>query len=379
MHNSKALRFNVSKKLAQLEKVIQLFHSQICDRHFQLEHLHRKFDPEINSNLAGYRTQMEPLQNAADTERDQLIQKTDNLFRRKVEQLIGDSKNFARGQESSLAQVQEKNEAEIAELMKQIRTIMNSLENKTMAVNAYVDAAKKKIAADVKTVIEKYRQEVKSHNDISARKKATLVDDTKKHLSEMEATHKREMDELKSSPKSGNSAQPKVLERLRTIKQQINHMRSTLAANRDNVKSLLETRNQNGRMNKQKIAAFVAELTNLRQEYQTSIQKLNSDCTQTSQANNRELEQLTQELAVQGTKHASEYQQAKQAGADRIDGFAREFSTAEARCKSSYDSFGDSIQQLAQRHQQDLERLQRQHNEAIKQSNLRLAQCHREA
>ena len=129
MHNPKALKFNVSKKLSQLMKVIQLFEGQIADREFQIEALHQSIDPQINQILDAYRVNIEKFNSQAESEQIEAKQKIEKLYSYKYQTLKDDANAYVTAANSNMEKYEEKVFDDLSELQKQIKAIMNSIGN----------------------------------------------------------------------------------------------------------------------------------------------------------------------------------------------------------------------------------------------------------
>jgi ABC-type transporter Mla subunit MlaD len=191
MHNPKALKFNVSRKLSQLEKVVHLVQGQIAERLYQIEFLHSEYDPQTEQNLSVYATRMSSIQKEADEERDKLIQKVEKLYNRKLEVLTEEAQNYGRASTATLTQFQSKLTDEITELAKQTQQISESLMSRTTAVDSFVETAKQIIAAEIKRLNEKHRQAMHSHDEESAERLSALAEESRKRIADLEAASRR--------------------------------------------------------------------------------------------------------------------------------------------------------------------------------------------
>ena len=170
MHNSKALKFNVSKKLSQLMKVIQLFESQIADRQFQMSYLHNTIDPQINKYLDDYRSYMDTYNSKVDAERKEVQQKIEKLYNHKYQTLKDDATAYITSAEANMKKYEEKILDDLADLQKQIKSIMNQMGNKTTAMETYCNNAKTEIDKQISKLQETYKKEVESHDTESKKK-----------------------------------------------------------------------------------------------------------------------------------------------------------------------------------------------------------------
>jgi hypothetical protein len=377
MHNPKALKFNASKKLAQLEKVIQIFQCQIADRVFQIEFLHGDLDPSINSNLAAYESRMVAIQNSADSERDDLLQKVERLYKRKTDQLAEECQNFVRAQESTLEQFCEKLSDDITDLLKHTRVVTTSLENKSLAVDAFVEAAKQRVEADIRTEAEQYRQELTSHEDESEKRKNALIEETKRRFAELEETHTREMADIEHSLKSPNDA--KVIERCRSLKQQVTHLHSVLAATKENVQALVVTRRQNSTGSHQKLSELCQAMRSMIDGHRETMQDLNNEVTRNTGAHAQELQSLSDQLANQTDGLHQQLENERQATAEAIQQLQKDSEDAQFRYRSTFTSMGDSLQKLVERHRLEIERLKKRHEHDAHESSAKIEQAHCES
>ena len=378
MHNPKALKFNVSKKLGQLHKVIQLFRSQIADREYQLEYLHQNYDPKINTNLGEYKTKMEAIQQIADDQTKEALEKIEKLYKRKQEVLIEESKNYVTAATENLEQFQEKMIGDIDEIERQVKLCRTQLDNKMMAVDTFVDKAKKKLEADIKKMNETFKLEAKAHDEESKKKMAQLVADSKAKIENLKEQHKKDLEELTKSFQGGTGAETKVIEKLRTLKQQLSHMKTVLAGTRDNVSDLIKTRKQQGAESRKRLADLAAELRKLMDGHGLSLDQMNQDYEKGLEDQKKEQEQMKADIEAKKQEHeAAKQKKAEEQEQERVQ-MNQELEDAKLRNQSNFSSADEAMKALNEQHAKELTKLRAQHEGSVKDWEVKLAQRHKE-
>ena len=378
MHNPKALKFNVSKKLGQLHKVIQLFRSQIADREYQLEYLHENYDPKINANLAEYKTKMEAIQKTADHETEEALEKIQKLYQRKQEMLVEEAKNYVTAATDNLEKFQEKMTGDIEEIAKQVKLCRTQLDNKMMAVDTFVDKAKKKLEADIKKMNETFKMEAKSHDEESKKKMDQLVADSKAKIEGLKEQHAKELDDLKKSFQGQTGAETKVVEKLRGLKQQLAHMRTVLAGTRDNVSDLIKTRKQQGTESRKRLADLAAELRKILDGHGLSLEQMNQDYEKGLEDNKKEIEEMKSEMEAKAREHDEAKKKKQEDIEAALAQMKQDFEDAKMRNQSNFSSADEAMKALNEQHAKELEKIRAEHAQAAKDWEAKLAQKHKD-
>jgi hypothetical protein len=342
--------------------------------------LHTKYDPDIRANLQTYETKMLAFQKSADGGRDDLLQKTDSLYARKHESLLQQGKDFVTSANDSLAQFQEKTVVEIAALQKQLNPITRTLENKVMALDAFVETAKKKLDTEVKQIVETGRKERKAHNDESEKRLAFLNEESSKRMASMKDEHAKAVAELRrSAPPRRKSESSALINKLRKEQQQIANFRGVLDPLRQNVTEMLASRHKTGVDGRRKLFEIAVEMKELIDKHRDAVAALNSNVQRQTESHRRDLDELDHSRQRAERTHAEELDAASRSKTEALNQFRQQFESAQARYQSSSESSDDALVRLHEEHEKQLDRIHAEHESSIKQSELRLAHAHRDA
>jgi DNA repair exonuclease SbcCD ATPase subunit len=110
--------------------------------------------------------------------------------------------------------------------------------------------------------------------------------------------------------------------------------------------------------------------------HREAIQNLNDEILTSAEVHGEELQSLSDQLANQAIGLQQQFEDAKQATAEAIQQFAKDFEDSQSRYKSTFSSMGDAIQQLAERHRLEMDRLQKRHKDAAQESAAKIEQAH---
>lgn len=378
MHNPKALKFNISKKLSQLMKVIQLFEGQIADREFQIEALHQSIDPQINQILDAYRINIEKFNSQADSEQIEAKQKIEKLYSYKYQTLKDDANAYVTAANSNMGKYEEKVFDDLSELQKQIKAIMNSIGNKTMAIETYANNAKIEVEKKLSNIQETYKKELLAHDQESQKKMQTLEEQSKLKIQKIEEDHKNEMNAIRQSFNGKGGSNQSVVDKMRQLKVKTDQLRKNLSDMKNNIKQLIDSRKKNGIDDRSRLKEVSNESQNLIANHKQAIEKIKSEIEGFKDKHKNDIEMMNHSLESQEIQHEMDIQKAELKKRDTIKMLNDEYEEAQQLLKNTFDSYGDSVKDLMTKHQLELEKIADQHERAVKEGEILLSQKHRD-
>ena len=234
-----AVQFNLSKKVAQLVKVISFFTTQIEERRYQLNFLTEKFENNLKSAEENYEKVMNELQKAVAPIEPSVLSKLKVEYDMNYANLTKDFDNFRENIKMDTGQKVDEIIREISALTSEITEISTKL-LQSQSGFANLSVRKHQQLEDEKNS-EKYKKEIRNLEKESKLKYENYEKESKLKFAEMEENHKKEMLELRRQY-SGDTTQFDLFhEFLKKAKENVNNKKKDAKSMKNEVEKLKES------------------------------------------------------------------------------------------------------------------------------------------
>lgn len=222
MEISKTTRFNTCKKIAQLQRVITVFKTQIEDRRFQKSALGKIFDEKFAKLSEDYEKKIESDIKPKCDKQDEI----DSKYKSKYEQNIEKFKTQISEKTANIQNGAEKILSELDNLMTQINAISQPLISKTKElVDNYTknaDQVQKELSTKCKDMKSVCNKEIEEFIKNADEKENQFVIESRKKFDEMRQKHQSDIDTIKNSkpmPKLSKKEIDNLTKHKNTLKQ----------------------------------------------------------------------------------------------------------------------------------------------------------------
>lgn len=193
-----ALKFNVSKKLSQLNKVISIFSYQISDRKYQIDQLNKKYNPEIKKVLDKCWEARKECAESIEKEIPQIVDKIKGEYEDKGDQLLKEYHSFIRKIEISTTGCIEKNQKEKETLMNLMKHLTTSNASKNEAFLKTITEAEAQMKEKIKTMRTNFRAEKETITQDLKNRSSQLTEGSLQRIAKIKSEAQLEIDTLKS-------------------------------------------------------------------------------------------------------------------------------------------------------------------------------------
>ena len=238
MEISKTTRFNTCKKVAQLQRVIGVFSTQIEERHFQKAKLKEIVDEKFAEMEKDYREKIENDIKSQIPNSDDLQNKYNAQFTEKIEKMKNDFTQKSNDIQSKADQILQNLDELMNELSQISGPILEQTQNLIKTHSERFDATKALLAQKVGDLKKVYKEEVKRLTEESENKENQFVIESRQKFDKMRSDHAVEMDNLRNEkpmPKLG----PKEIQQLQKQRERLNAVKDAIKPLYDDAKFLL--------------------------------------------------------------------------------------------------------------------------------------------
>ena len=201
---AKAIQFNVSKKAAQLVKVISFFSTQIEERKFQVNFLREKFEANLKICEEKYLKQMDELREKTGPITNECYSKINAEYATRFRNIVDDYEKFVDNQKLEIGEISDETMHEVTILVAEIMNISKSLLNSQSIFGNSTFQANQKIDTELKS--DRYKKEIENLEKESREKYEKYEKESQQKLNDLEEKHKKELLEVRKSF-SGNTTE----------------------------------------------------------------------------------------------------------------------------------------------------------------------------
>lgn len=366
MNISKTTRFNTCKKIAQLQRVITVFKTQLEDKGFQKLHLGLIYDEKFDKLSKEYEEKLDkdirPKLGSTD--------KIENKYKDKYEQNISNLKKQISEKASNIQTNAEKIISELQNLMTQLNSISSPLIEKSKTFienyNKKADENKKNLESKVKELNLKYNKEVDEFLSNADAKENQFVIDSRAKFEEMRKKQQEAVNALKNS-KPLPKLSKKEIENLKKHKQ-------ALATISDQYKKLYEAYNFTVNAHRMWIFQAKTKFKDMMKTTTNSTSKVDENTLKKAREDLQKLlEKISQELTDKQKQHellkaelTFTYQKLKSEIVELLEKENADFLEKKAKLESESGQFSKELSQLKEQNKQELNALKDKYAEEEK-------------
>lgn len=291
MTNSKAAKFNVSKKLAQLNKVIALFKIQNQEREFRLKYLHDFYDPQIEKALNDAWEYKKNISENLDSEKTERFNKYQGQYEEKSQTLISDievcSQKLNEAHQNKLQAIEK-------ETTTQKSLLKNLIENSQTKKDNYlknIEAIKSEISEKIKLAREKYQAERNAHFVEAEKRMQQCKKESEERINQLQADHRDKLIQTRGANKTtvkldSSKLGPGVQRLSATAQLLIGHKNKLMGLKETTQKVLSSTKSQ--------IDKEISDIKTISDENKDLLSRINQQIDEIEKPNQESLDKLRQ-------------------------------------------------------------------------------------
>lgn len=232
LKNPNATKFNVNKKMAQLNKVIALFMGQANDLEYKRKVINKIYDPQIKAALDNFTEKMTEINQSNEGLDVQAISKYEKLYNSKISYINKDFIEFSNQSQKNVDACISNTRQELVGLKRIIATI--DIDESEQSLNRQVEGAKKRLTDSMQKAKEKLLAEIKTHDAESTKKINKYNRENEEKFKKMLEEHKLNMkkitDEIMQSGEGSElkQNQDRIVEMIHKLKEEVKQIRNKL-------------------------------------------------------------------------------------------------------------------------------------------------------
>lgn len=363
----KAAKFNVSKKLSQLNKVIALFMTQAQEREFQLNYLHQKYNPEIDQVIQKACDYRGKLAQSVDKDKEDILNNYKLQYQQKYEQLVADLSTIIEKSTSLHQEKLENVENESATLKALIKSLLENSKEKQKVFLKSIEDSKAELSDRIGQLREKYKSERDAHSSEAEKRIKQCKKDSEERLKQLQSDHNDEMIKLRSENKVNVSIDStkyeKGLQKLRDAAQLLmGHKNKILQMKESISKSIKNTKSQ--------IDTEIQLIMKISQENKELLSKMDLQIDELEKPNQLMLEQLLQSQKDQLAQFADAEALKRNEFNELCAQLKQEYEDLKLKNKDALSKYNSIFGDLKKQQEEELEKLKQEHLRAANETEL---------
>lgn len=371
--NPTALKFNVSKKLSQLMKVIHLFRAEIAEREFQKKFLHEKFESEIMAAIDRYNKEAHDIEKSASESHDKILEKVAKCFEKKQQLQLDEINAFIELSSDNIAKFEKKILDDMSNIQLQSKKILDEISVKSHEYEKVMDGFKDKLDLIIKESLKNFNKEISSLDDESNNKIKKLLGENKSHLNNINEEHKKKIDEIYSSSKN-NDSNNEIVQKIRDSKQSLQVITQMMQNIQKNILQIKETSAKNYKNIREKLREITNAIEMSKKKELENVNSLTRDLDELNSKGRSDLELLENKLNEANHMHKEALQNLKNQQQENYKKMQEEYSELSRKYKEMFDCSDAEFLKLQERNEEEIKKLKKNYDESESQSVLKYNQ-----
>lgn len=296
-------RYNTSKKLAQLNKVVQFLSFHLEERLFQIDYLRSSAERQQKRIFDDLQAKTSEIFSGIDTGKVELEESLKTLYQERLDQTRSDIQSKEEAIKTKIQKKQKEIQDEIAKGTKEIKKIMESLDAQFAFLND-------KTKCDVSSINIRIIQMRKEHQvalkqfDFDAKKKLKQGDEeSRKKLRELEAEYQAQIEQMKSDAKPDPNLKVNLTKSVTAQKKKLAEMKGRM---KDLIKDINQQKTifqQNMAGFRNRMALFLENATKEKTAEEAKVKKAKEEMEKKTKAFDKEKKELQEILKNRQQQH----------------------------------------------------------------------------
>jgi len=371
--NPSAFKFNVSKKLGQLMKVIQLFQSQIEEQGYQKQFLYNSYDPPIQDILANYIRDSTDIDTKMKDDYLDLNSKISKLYNGKVDGLKNDFTAYLDASISNTNDFAKKMSYD----MNEVKIFFEKLENRIETVTTHSLSQSESFMNSLPSIISERKKVFENELDTIKKESSSrinkLISENSQKIEGILSMNKKIIFDVTNNTDSiNNDEQIRLLNVINQLKSRLSKAKTDLYEMKDILFVLLEE-NQKQTNNSRHSLAQLKKISN------DGSQNIAND----KQTIEREISKKREDLSLSFNKlnetyaqNQKYYEEALKTKKTSIDGdlkyLKNEFTLKSEKIRSDLDSSCNEIQILIDKNRDEIDNIKAKHELSEKELDINI-------
>ena len=228
-----AVKFNLCKKLCQLNKVIELFSFQVSEWEFRIQELRKVFDPEIQDLLECAWKEKEDIYKSLENDEQDINIDLSRFYTQKHAKMKADFDGMIENAKPIHAEQLLRISKELAACTEILRALIINCNKKTDVVGVSVSREKKRIAETCLLLKRKFQNDLKKHDTEARLRFEKFEREASDKMQQLLKDHESEMSRIQSetcAPRISQEEATFLMDRTDVLKKDITKMKMNLMA-----------------------------------------------------------------------------------------------------------------------------------------------------
>lgn len=332
---ARAIRFNVSKKIAQLMKVISLFSMQLSEKSHQKDYIENYYSQLWADFEENYRKQMDPIIEDASKCNNTIVTSITESYQQKFGEMKHNFHINLQKQSDSINNTFITSQNEISKMVAQITEISGRLlRNQSHYVNCSVRASQK---LEDPTINAKFQAELEAIESEANKKYELAVKEADERLKSLTEEHAKQMKALNMKFMEKTPELEQFNSYIQNAKARVAVHKDMLTITSQNYHDAIENQNINNL--KSKISKEISEYKSINQNYIDKKQNIIDQTSKIEKSNAELIKNLIEELKAIKASNELKLQKMCRETEDLINRYRQE---EKELTEKQYEKFGNS-------------------------------------
>lgn len=354
----KAAKFNVSKKLSQLNKVIALFTTQAQEREFQLNYLHQKYNPEIDQVIQQACNYRQKLSLSLDKDKEEIFNNYKNQYKDKYDGLVTDLASVIEKANSLHTEKIENIEKETETLKSLLKSLTENSKEKQKSFLKNIEVFKSDLSDRMNQMREKYKAERDAHSAEAEKRIREYKKESEERLKQLQSDHNEQMIILRKDKKTDASID---CSKIKPGLQRLHDAIQIIMGHKNKLLQMQQTIKKNIQNTKNQIDSEIQLILKISKENKELLLKMDEQVEEIERPNKEMLEQLKQSQKDQLIQFAKLEEQKKNEFLELCARLKQEYADTKMKNKEALSQFNAIFGDLQKQQQEELEKLKAQY------------------
>lgn len=374
----KALIFNISKKLSQLHRVIQLFQSQVCEIDFQQNFLREVVGSEIDNSIQEYIDSATEINNRSQEEAKQIASKIDREYGSYMEKIANIYNNFLDEAKKDIVSNEDRLIKHISEIKEELNQICIMLENKSNLMERVIQDGKNDLEKQICSLNEKFNFELKNHDKDAEDKIRKLMEQNEDNIKNINDQHKKDLEELSNLKQIQSEDREKARIKIKEMKEGINNLAAFIRSLKNNVHQTQTQFIKSHDSNKSQISDIIKELNEHRSNTISQKSLLQKHLEKLNSVSKAKLESLETQYDIHKQEHQVKLDDLQKLLLSNRDKYKKLQDDKNKEISTQYMSFDNAIKDLLHAYENEISSLRKKHETYVCESKTKHDEKHRE-
>ena len=375
--SKKAIRYNVSKKIAQLYKVIELLESTNVERDYRIEFLRSHYNQKIDATLDNYTATMEQLLATHPGAGSGIEDRVAAEFTSKYESMKADFDAFAASTAANLDQLHVREAAELESMSHDVDSLLSSFLDAQKRLDAACEDAKSRLKARVDELDIAFQEQALAHDSESQKRIETLKMENAEKLKALRDAHAQSLDALRNDPANFDFAN-KARESAQSLKEQVQGVKQSVEEERGKVNRMFQDTIAQVKSAKQAMIGIVKETSDGQVHAVSVIDELNAELKLMNENNFQSIaalrRQQTEEIARQRVETQKKMEEYKKV----VEQNNEEAERRKDEMQNLFGRYETDAEAIAQKHREEIDAIAKKHEKEVKDASMLQERLHKD-